>query len=91
MYQISLFISGLLANLFAAPPAVREVEVIREVEVKDPHGIMPNDIAFIRKHTAPVSWKEGTTLEEVAYQQAQADLIRFIENKVVGRRVDRPL
>jgi hypothetical protein len=90
MYQISLYISSLLVNLFAPPPRVVQVEVIKEVEVRDPSGLIHNDLAFLRKHTAKVQWKLGSTLDQLAYQQGQADVLNTIETKVIGRRVDRP-
>ena len=90
MYQLSLIISSLLAQTFRHVPTIVEKEVIKEVEVRDPAGIMRNDILFIQKHMAPPQWTAGTTIEEVAYAQGQLDLLKFIEDKVVGRRVDRP-
>jgi hypothetical protein len=86
MYQISLFISGLLAHMFTSPRTVRVVEYQTQL---DPRGLVAADIAYIRRnYRVGLRWKEGTTLEELAYQQGRADTIDFIENKVIGRRLD---
>ena len=88
MHYISLVISGLLANIFFVP---RVVKVHTVEEVRDPTGLVRNDIDFIKKHIVKeVYWRQGDTLEAVAYRQGQMDTLRIIEDKVVGRRVSRP-
>ena len=61
-----------------------ETEVVR----LDPRGLVRNDIEFIRSKLLPVEWKADITLEEIAYRQGQQDLLKFIEQKVVGRRLN---
>ena len=90
MYQFTLWISGLAADLVykqAAPRTVTVQKVITE-ERLDPRGLVRNDIKFLNSKVPPVSWKADTTIEEVAYAQGQQDLIRFIETRVIGRRTD---
>lgn len=67
-------------------PDIRYVE--KEVIKLDPRGLVKNDIEFIRSKLLPVTWRQGITLEEIAYTQGQADLLKFIETKVVGRRLN---
>ena len=61
-----------------------ETEVVR----LDPRGLIRNDIEFIRSKLLPVEWKTEITMEEIAYRQGQQDLLKFIEQKVVGRRLN---
>ena len=63
-------------------------EITKTVKVLDPRGMIRNDIEFIRKHLPTVGWQKNSTLEEIAYNQGQHDLLHFIETKVVGRRMD---
>ena len=91
MEHLTYYASALLAALYyAVSPTQRVVTVTQYDEhVKlDPRGMAPVDVRFIRQHTKPVQYKEGTTLSEVAYQQGQEDLIKFIEEKVIGRRTN---
>ena len=67
-------------------PDVKVVET--EVVRLDPRGLVRNDITFIRSKLLPVEWKANMTIEEIAYRQGQHDLLKFIEQKVVGRRID---
>ena len=67
-------------------PDVKLVET--EVVRLDPRGLVKNDIAFIRSKLLPVEWKTDMTIEEIAYRQGQHDLLKFIEQKVVGRRLN---
>lgn len=64
------------------------VNLGKEVRILDPRGMIRNDIEFIRSKLLPVQWKKGATLEEIAYHQGQHDLLKFIEDKVIGRRLD---
>ena len=66
-------------------PDVRLIET--EVVRLDPRGLIKNDIAFIKSKLLPVEWKADITMEEIAYRQGQQDLLKFIEQKVVGRRL----
>lgn len=66
-------------------PDIKLIE--KEIIRLDARGLVKNDIEFIRKHIAPVEWKAGNSLEEMAYKQGQHDLLLFIETKVVGRRL----
>jgi|TARA_R110002050_G_scaffold14371_1_gene45406 hypothetical protein len=75
--------------MYVIKPLTVVRDIIKTVEVRDPTGLIRNDIAFLKKHTKEVHWKAGTTLEQIAYQQGQVDVISTIETKVVGRRVDR--
>jgi hypothetical protein len=91
MEHLTYYMSGVLAALYHAVSPTPRVVIITEYDehVKlDPRGMAPVDVKFIKQHTKPVSWKSGATLSEVAYQQGQADLIKFIEDKVIGRRTN---
>ena len=67
----------------------REKEVVtEEVTRLDPRGMIRTDIQFIKRHLPDLGWVKGDTIEEVSYKQGQHDLLRFIEQKVVGRRLD---
>ena len=61
-----------------------ETEVVR----LDPRGLIKNDIEFIRSKLLPVEWNSDMTMEEIAYRQGKYDLLKFIEQKVVGRRLN---
>ena len=77
---------------FPPPTSLDEVPDIKVVEEEvvrlDPRGLIRNDIEFIRSKLQPVEWKAGMTMEEIAYRQGQQDLLKFIETKVVGRRIN---
>lgn len=89
MYQLSLIISSLLANTFrVTPPTEVEVERIVVHERLDPRGLNYTDVLYIEKLIRPVSWAKGMTIEEIAHAQGQADLLRIIKDKVIGRRLD---
>lgn len=89
MQFTSYLASAVLAALVYLVLPTQRVVVRREVEVQlDPRGSTRTDLEYIRKHTRPVHWTEGDTLETVAYRQGQADLIKFIETKVLGRRLN---
>jgi len=65
-----------------------DIKVVSEEVVRlDPRGLIRNDIEYIRNKLLPVEWKAGMTMEEIAYRQGQQDLLKFIETKVVGRRL----
>lgn len=83
MHQISLVISSLLAQLFyaVAVPAT----VIRTEEKLDPRGLVMHDVAYMEKHLPQVHYKAGYTLDQVAYQQGQHDLLAFIKREIIGR------
>jgi len=66
-------------------PDIRYVE--KEVIKLDPRGLVKNDIEFIRSKLQQVEWKPNMTLADIAYQQGKQDLLKFIETKVVGRRL----
>jgi len=90
MQELMLTLSAFIARcIYIVHPITVIKEVIKTVEVRDPSGLIRNDITYLKKHTSQVHWKAGTTLEQIAYQQGQVDVIGVIENKVVGRRVDR--
>lgn len=66
-----------------------DIIYVEKDEIKlDPRGLVRNDIAFIRKNLPVVRWYQGISLEEVAYNQGMHDCLKFIEEKVVGRRTD---
>jgi hypothetical protein len=85
MYNLSLFISGLL-SLILNPPQNR-VRVETE-ERLDPRGLVHHDLQYLRTLMPEPGWAKGKTLEEVAYEQGQLDLIKVIESRVIGRRLD---
>lgn len=89
MHNLSLLISGLMSHMYTSPRVVVRTEIETVVQ-SDPRGLMKTDVAFMEKHTKPIQWAAGTTVEEVAYQQGQADMIRFVKLKVIGRRLDAP-
>ena len=66
-------------------PDIKYIE--KEVVRLDSRGLVKNDIAFIRSKLQPVEWRPGMTMEELAYLQGKQDLLKFIEQKVVGRRL----
>jgi hypothetical protein len=91
MHQFSLYISGLLADLIykQSGPTVIVVEKEIKSEIKlDPRGLVRTDIKFLKDRVPAPYWKEGTTIQEIAYAQGQQDLISFIETRLIGRRVD---
>lgn len=67
-------------------PDIKYIE--KEVVRLDPRGLVKNDIEFIRSKLLPVEWRPGMTMEEIAYLQGKQDLLKFIEAKVVGRRLN---
>lgn len=67
-------------------PDIKIVET--EVIKLDPRGLVRNDIEYIKSKLQDVHWKPGMTLEEIAYVQGQHDLLKFIETKVIGRRLN---
>ena len=87
MNQLSLYISSLLAKLVDSvrPPAL---VITNTIEKRDPSGLAKRDIDMVRRHIATVHWKPGLTLEQVAYAQGQEDLLRIIEQKVMGKGND---
>ena len=85
MYQISLLISGLLSYCISSPKVVVRIEVQDRL---DPRGLVYTDMKYIEKHVPPVHYSKEMTLEEVAYQQGQHDMVSFIKNNVIGRRLD---
>lgn len=66
-------------------PDIRYVE--KEVVKLDPRGLVKNDIEFIRSKLQAVEWKPNMTMADIAYLQGKHDLLKFIETKVVGRRL----
>jgi hypothetical protein len=90
MQSINFHISALWATLIywlLPQPQVRvEVKTITEVQL-NPRGLIRTDIDFIKKQLPTVHWKPGDSLQDVAYRQGQADLLHFIENTVIGRRI----
>ena len=85
MYQISLLISGLLSYCFSSPKVVVKIEVQDRL---DPRGLVYTDIKYIEKSVPAVHYAQGMTIEQVAYQQGQQDMLNFIKNNVIGRRLD---
>ena len=67
-------------------PDIKYIE--KEVVRLDPRGLVKNDIKFIRSKLLPVEWTTELTMAEIAYRQGQQDLLKFIESKVVGRRLN---
>lgn len=87
MNQLSLYISSLLAKLVDSvrPPAL---VITNTIEKRDPSGLAKRDIDMVRRHIAEVHWKNGMSIEQVAYAQGQEDLLRIIEKKVMGKGND---
>jgi len=87
MNQLSLYLSGLISRTVEKyrPPAI---VITNTIEKRDPSGLAKRDIDMVRRHIASVHWKPGLTLEQVAYAQGQEDLLRIIEQKVMGKGND---
>jgi hypothetical protein len=66
---------------------VVNLEKEKEVRILDPRGMIGTDIKFIQSKLPQLCWQKGMSLEEIAYIQGQHDLLKFIEQKVVGRRL----
>ena len=77
--------STTLTSLDNDIPDIRYIE--KEVVKLDPRGLVKNDIEFIRSKLQAVEWKPNMTMAEIAYLQGKHDLLKFIETKVVGRRL----
>ena len=89
MHYVQYLTSAVLTALVYLVLPTQRVKVVKETEVQlDPRGAIHTDLQFIKSHTRPVHWADGDTLETVAYRQGQADLIKFIETKVLGRRLN---
>ena len=65
-----------------------ETQEVKTVKILDPRGMIRTDIEYIRQYLPKVGWQKDSTLEEIAYNQGQHDLLHFIETKVVGRRMN---
>ena len=63
------------------------IYVEKEVIKLDPRGLIRGDLDYIKKRLAPVAWQQGVTMEELAYRQGQHDIVKFIEDNMVGRRL----
>ena len=87
MNDLSLYISALIARWWdkLRPPAIVRTNTI---ETRDPSGLAKRDIDMVRRHIAEVHWKNGMSIEQVAYAQGQEDLLRIIEQKVMGKGND---
>ena len=85
MHYLSLLISGLAAHAFHTPTVRTVIEVQDRL---DPRGLNMADVKFIERFCPQVYWKEGMSLEDVAYQQGQQDMVNFIKTRVIGRRTD---
>jgi len=66
------------------------IERVVTNEIRDPSGLAARDIALVRRHISELHWKPGTTIEQVAYAQGQHDLLRIIEQRVMGKGNDLP-
>jgi len=66
------------------------IERVITHEIRDPSGLAARDIALVRRHISEVHWKPGLTLEQIAYAQGQEDLLRIIEQRVMGKGNDLP-
>ena len=66
------------------------IERVVTHEIRDPSGLAARDIALVRRHISEVHWKPGLTLEQIAYAQGQEDLLRIIEQRIMGKRNDLP-
>lgn len=64
------------------------VHVEKETIKLDPRGLVRNDIEFIKSKLPVVRWHKGISIEEIAYNQGMHDCLKFIEDKVVGRRTN---
>ena len=64
--------------------------IIKEVVVyeKDPNGFIQNDMAWLKANVPIPHYKVGDSIEQVAYRQGQADLLRVIETRLIGRHRD---
>lgn len=90
MYYIQLLTSGLLANLahtlVNSPRIVVKTETVT-VTVKDPHGLVRNDLEKIESYLPRIGWKKGDTPDDVAFRQGQHELFRVIKERIVKARV----
>ena len=66
------------------------IERVVTHEIRDPSGLAARDIALVRRHISEVHWKPGFTLEQIAYAQGQEDLLRIIEQRIMGKGNDLP-
>ena len=66
------------------------IERVITHEIRDPSGLAARDIALVKRHISELHWKPGTTIEQVAYAQGQHDLLRIIEQRVMGKGNDLP-
>ena len=66
------------------------IERVITHEIRDPSGLAARDIAIVKRHVQEVHWKPGTTIEQVAYAQGLHDLLRIIEQRVMGKGNDLP-
>ena len=66
-------------------PEIKYIE--KEVVKLDPRGLIRGDLDYIKKRLAPIAWQPGVTMEELAYRQGQHDIVKFIEDNMVGRRL----
>jgi len=83
MYNIQYYISLWISLLW--PPKVVYRDKLVEVIVKDPNGLIQNDLRLIKSMVSQKQYKVGDSLESVAYRQAQEDFIALIETKIIGR------
>jgi len=61
----------------------RESATVNELESQPTFFVYSKEHVEMLKKTFPVSmWKEGTTLEQLAYLAGQQSIIEFIENRL---------
>ena len=77
---------GIWTSNKSSTPPTSPPETIEVVKL-DPRGMIRNDIEYIKNSLPKLGYVKGDSLTDVAYKQGQWDLLRFIETKVVGRRI----
>lgn len=69
-------------------PVEVEVEVEKIVYKKDPTGLMANDLRHLKSIFHPPRVGKGVTIEEAKLAEGRYQVIEYIENKLVGGRLD---
>ena len=73
------------------PTEYIEIPVETIVHVKDPTGLMRNDLEHLKQIFKPPRVGKGVTLEEAKLAEGRYQVIEYIENKMVGGRLNAQL
>jgi hypothetical protein len=87
MYNISLILSYLLANLYylVFPMTVTKTVYTTKI-VKDPNGFVKGDMDNLNKLIPNKVYSKGDSLADVAFQSGQQSVITLIDKHIIGRR-----